>query len=92
MLCGKLSRKFIGVESKMATYKPYSKEYKIRTLEFANERMSACIRNVKTYLAYAITAKDREVKAKALCIAMQERDLLRFLNAFKEISTAEVVV
>ncbi len=75
----------------MATFKPYSKEYKIRTLEFANERMNACVRNVKTYLAYAITAKDKEIKAKALCVAMQEKDLLRFLNAFKEISTAKVI-
>lgn len=89
MLCGKLSHEFAGV-NKMATYKPYSREYKIRMLEFAGDRIEACFRNIKTYTAYSLVATDREIKAKAFCIAMKERDLLRFLNAFKEISTAEV--
>lgn len=72
----------------MATYKPYSKEYKLKTLQFAGSRIESCIKNVKTYLAYCRVATDREVKARALCMAMRERDLLHFLNAFKETSTA----
>lgn len=68
----------------MATYKPYSREYKINTLKFASDRIESCKKAVKAYLAYSEAATDEEIKAKAFCVAMRERALLRFLNAFKE--------
>lgn len=62
------------------TYKPYPKEYKTRMLAYAKERLEACERNIKTFTLYANTSLDKEVKNKALCQAIKEMDLKRFLN------------
>lgn len=64
------------------TYKPYPKEYKIRMLGFAKERLEACERNIKTFTAYANINTNKEIKNRALCNAVREMDLKKFLNAY----------
>lgn len=63
-------------------YKPYPKEYKIRMLKFAKERLKACERNIKTFTLCANMNTSKEIKNRALCIAVREMDLKRFLNAY----------
>lgn len=64
-------------------YKPYQKDYKIKMLRYAKERIEACRRNIHRFeLMLKMKDYDINTRLRFLIIINKERNLLKFLLAY----------